>query len=99
MSMYSVGAVVLVREDLTQGYRYKMRDGREQDVVSAGMAALAGTAVTITEANPGEKYRISESRCWWTDGMFSGLASEVPPLTIDTEALDDFLTTLYKAPQ
>lgn len=70
---YKAGDKVIVRHDLRTDHRYRMEDSKVDDVATPYMVDYAGQIVTILECFA-KKYRIVEGSCFWTDGMFEGLA-------------------------
>lgn len=87
---YKVGDKVKIREDLHEGYGYKL-------FCSNDMVLYKGKTVTIEKVFDGYYY-IKEDLMWcWTDDMIEGLASEVETKkNIKEKNMKDFKIKDYK---
>lgn len=77
---YKIGEAVLVRDDLKYGNYYDMMSGpypkNNKNVATLGMSDLHGQLVHIKAYTYTGQYLVKETGSYrWTDGMFSGSAS------------------------
>lgn len=84
---YKVGDKVRVRDDLEIGKWYSMNNRTFSDFVNSKMITFKGKEVTILADNCFGMYLIKEDNGeWhWTDEMFSGLATSLPKVVINTD--------------
>lgn len=84
---YKIGDKVRVRDDLEIGKWYSMNNRNFSDCVNSKMTAFKGKEVTILADNCFGMYLIKEDNGeWhWTDEMFSGLATSLPKVVINTD--------------
>lgn len=94
MSLYHVGDVVIIRDDLVAGEHYASHDSHGDSLYcNYEMADLRGKTATILRVREtlsgATRYRIdADSEDWmWTDGMFSGFASDELEIEIDLNNL------------
>lgn len=84
---YKIGDKVRVRDDLEIGKWYSMNNCTFSDFVNSKMITFKGKEVTILADNCFGMYLIKEDNGeWhWTDEMFSGLATSLPKVVINTD--------------
>ena len=84
---YKIGDKVRVRDDLEIGKWYSMNNRTFSDFVNSKMITFKGKEVTILADNCFGMYLIKEDNGeWhWTDEMFSGLATSLPKVVINTD--------------
>jgi hypothetical protein len=77
---YKIGEAVLVRDNLEYGAFYNMMSGpypnNNTNIATLGMSELHGQLVHIKAYTSAGQYLVKETgSSRWTDGMFSGSAS------------------------
>lgn len=89
--LYGPGDRVIVRSDLSQGAVYYMENGDDMNSVVHDMLPFAGKEVEI-EAIAYKQYKLVGAPCYWTDGMFEGLAESCKLTKPSDEELAELLS-------
>ena len=86
---YQIGDRVSVLPLLENGKYYYMEDGKNYDSIVTPMLSYMGQTVTIRGVRSGGYHIEEDSGCYnWTDGMFSGPASDYDESSLQAENLN-----------